>query len=88
MTVTRKLLSPVSRAQAWEVVRAYSPWVQAPTTPETVLRATEISESAELAFWDALIIAAAEQSTADVLYSEDLNHGQTIAGLRVVNPFR
>jgi predicted nucleic acid-binding protein len=88
VTVTRKLRSPVARAQAREVVRAYSPWVLAPTTAETVLRATEIGASAELDFWDALIIAAAEQSGAAVLYSEDLNHGQTVAGIRITNPFR
>jgi predicted nucleic acid-binding protein len=88
VTVTRKLRTPVGRAQARELVRAYGSWVVSPTTPETVLRATELSEAAEIAFWDALIVAAAEQSGADTLYSEDLNDGQVIAGVRVVNPLR
>ena len=59
-----------------------------PTTPETILRATELSEAAGIDFWDALIVAAAEQSGAETLYSEDLNDGQLIAGVRVVNPLR
>ena len=59
-----------------------------PTTPEIVLRATELSETAGIDFWDALIVAAAEQSGAETLYSEDLNDGQLIAGVRVVNPLR
>jgi predicted nucleic acid-binding protein len=88
VTVTRKLRTPVARAQARELVRAYSSWVLSPTTPETVVRATELSEAAEIGFWDALIVAAAEQSGADTLYSEDLNDGQVIAGVRVVNPLR
>ena len=62
VTVTRKLKTPIARAQAREVVRAYAPWVISPTTPETVLRATELSEAAAIDFWDALIVASAEQS--------------------------
>jgi predicted nucleic acid-binding protein len=88
VTVTRKLQTPLARAQAREVVRAYAPWVLSPTTPETILRATELSEAARIDFWDALIVAAAEQSGAETLYSEDLSHGQVIAGVRVVNPLR
>jgi predicted nucleic acid-binding protein len=88
VTVTRKLKTPIARAQAREVVRTYAPWVISPTTPETVLRATELSETAGIDFWDALIVAAAEQSGAETLYSEDLNDGQLIAGVRVVNPLR
>jgi predicted nucleic acid-binding protein len=88
VTVTRKLQTPLARAQAREVVRAYAPWVMSPTTPETILRATELSEAARIDFWDALIVAAAEQSGAETLYSEDLNHGQVIAGVRVLDPLR
>ena len=88
VTVTRKLRTPVAKGQARELVRAYSSWVVSPTTPETVMRATDLSEANEIGFWDALIVAAAEQSGADILYSEDLNDGQVIAGVRVVNPLR
>lgn len=88
VTVTRKLRTPVAKAQARELVRAYSSWVVSPTTAETVIRATELGDAAEIGFWDALIVAAAEQSGADTLYSEDLNDGQVIAGVRVVNPLR
>jgi predicted nucleic acid-binding protein len=88
VTVTRKLQSPIARAQAREVVRAYAPWVVSPTTPGTVLRATELSEASGIDFWDALIVASAEEAGAEILYSEDLNHGQLIAGVRIVNPFR
>lgn len=41
-----------------------------------------------IAYWDAAIIAAAERLEAPVLYSEDLNHGQTYGTVRVENPFR
>jgi predicted nucleic acid-binding protein len=52
-----------------------------------VLHATQIQDRHQLSFWDALIIAAAAQGGADTLLSEDLNPGQIIAGVRVVNPF-
>jgi len=88
VTVTRKLRTPVARANARELVRVYASWVISPTTPDTVIRATELGEMAEIGFWDGLIVAAAEQSGAEVLYSEDLNDGQVIGGVRVVNPLR
>ncbi len=37
--------------------------------------------------WDALIVASAVRSGADRILSEDLNPGQAIAGVTVVNPF-
>jgi predicted nucleic acid-binding protein len=84
VTTTQKLKAP--RANAREIVKAYAPWVQSPTTPETILRASDLSESAQLSFWDALIVAAAEQAGALRLYTEDLDVGQIIAGVRIVNP--
>jgi len=41
-----------------------------------------------LSFWDSLIVASAQQNGCATLYTEDLNHGQTIEKtLRIVNPF-
>ena len=87
VNVTKKLARPVSAAAAREIVRNYAIWVRQPLTPTTVLRASEIGEAYRLSFWDSLILAAAEQEGAAVLLSEDLSHGQTIAGIRVTNPF-
>lgn len=84
VTATQKLKMP--RANAREVVQTYAPWVKYPTTPETILRASDLSASAQLSFWDALIVASAEQAGALQLYSEDLNAGQVIAGVKIVNP--
>lgn len=86
VTVTQKLPATLARASAREVVRLYAPWVREPTTPDTVLRASELAELAGLSFWDALIVAAAEETGATLIYSEDFNAGQTIAGVTLVNP--
>lgn len=86
VNATQKLRTPVARSTAREVVSTYGAWIREPTTTDTVLRATDIAEMAQLSFWDALIVASAEQAGAAQLYSEDLNDGQSIAGVKVINP--
>src|SRR5204862_8008039 len=61
-------------------------WIREPTTADTVTRAIDIVGLAQISFWDALIVASAEQVAATYIYSEDLNPGQTIAGVTIVNP--
>jgi len=87
VNVTQKIKLPLSRSAAREVVRNYTPWVQSLITPGTVLRASEIGEAWQLSFWDSMILAAAEQNQAAQLFSEDMSHGQIIAGIKIVNPF-
>ncbi|HEV2135126.1 MAG TPA: PIN domain-containing protein [Terracidiphilus sp.] len=41
----------------------------------------------KLSWYDSLIVAAALQANCDLLYSEDMQHGQKYGNLRVVNPF-
>ena len=71
---------------AYDVVSAYGAWVREPMSAETVLRATDSADLAQISFRDALIVAAAEQVGAAQLLSEDLNDGQEIAGIKVTNP--
>jgi predicted nucleic acid-binding protein len=84
--VTKKLAAPVAHSTARQVVSSYGAWVLQPTTPVTVTRAIDIAAVAQIQFRDALIVASAEQADATRLYSEDLNAGQTIAGVKIVNP--
>jgi predicted nucleic acid-binding protein len=46
-----------------------------------------LAEDQQLSFYDALIVASAIGAGCDVLYSEDMQHGRTIAGLSIINPF-
>jgi predicted nucleic acid-binding protein len=52
-----------------------------------VLAAIETSRGETISFWDALIVEAAARAGCSRVLSEDLNHGQTIAGVVVENPF-
>lgn len=55
-------------------------------TPEIIKEAIDCSIINKLSFWDALIVVAAESSKCVKLWSEDLNDGQVIRGVRVENP--
>jgi predicted nucleic acid-binding protein len=85
-TVTRKLASPLLKEKARLVVDFFSLWCVA-TTPHEIQEAFRIEDEARIGFWDALIIASAIKSGATRILSEDLNHGQTIAGIQIENPF-
>jgi predicted nucleic acid-binding protein len=50
-------------------------------------RAMEIAVSTNFEIFDCNIIAAAELSGCDVLYTEDMNNGQRIGRVAIVNPF-
>jgi len=50
-------------------------------------QAIDIAGRWKYSFYDALIISSALQAECSILYSEDLQHGQKIGSLRIVNPF-
>ena len=84
--VTRKLASPLPRKDACAVVNHFSQWC-IETGPIEILRAFSIEDQAKISFWDALIVASAVKAGAVRILSEDLHDGQTIAGVRIENPF-
>ncbi|MEZ0327833.1 MAG: PIN domain-containing protein [Fimbriimonas sp.] len=85
INIIRKLgLSP---EQALTHCAGLREFALAPTTLDTARESLLIMGSASLSFRDACIVSAAAQSGCKVLYSEDLNSGQTIAGVKIVNPF-
>jgi predicted nucleic acid-binding protein len=49
--------------------------------------ALRIAERYDYHIYDALILAAALDGDCDLLYSEDMQNGQTIASLTIRNPF-
>ncbi len=55
--------------------------------PALIEEAIDISLLHKLSFWDSLIIAAACFAKCTQLITEDFHHGQTIKGLKIINPF-
>jgi predicted nucleic acid-binding protein len=55
--------------------------------PGDVIAAIELHRLTRISFWDALIVHAARSAGVQALYSEDLQPGAVLGGVRVVNPF-
>ncbi len=87
VNATRKIRTPLPRLAARSVVSIYAPWCVEGTTTADITSAFEIEDAATIGFWDALILAVAVRSGAGRVLSEDLNAGQTIAGITIQNPF-
>ena len=86
VNVTRKIASPLPNDAARLVVNSYATWCME-TTPAEISDAFRIEDESRIRFWDALIVAAASKCGAVRIFSEDLNAQQTIAGVRIENPF-
>lgn len=50
--------------------------------------ALQIRKAHGFSYWDSAVVAAARNLGCDRLYTEDLNHGQMVDGLEIINPFR
>ena len=67
---------------------AMQPLNRVASSPELFEAALNLHDETRCSFYDCLVIAAALQAGANVLYTEDLQHNQLIDGrLRIVNPF-
>ena len=58
-----------------------------PVTSATHAAAVGLARDHSLAFYDALILAAAIEAGCETLFSEDFQHGRRFGDLMVVNPF-
>jgi|ERR1035437_7619195 predicted nucleic acid-binding protein len=58
-----------------------------PLKIQTHLRALEVSKRYGFSIWDGLIVAAAVEARCSNLLTEDLQHGQLVDGVQIVNPF-
>jgi len=87
VTITRKVKQPLSIADARQIIADYrAGWTVFPTVPETVLQAIDGVLQHQLSFWDAMIWAAARLNDVNTIYSEDMQTGQIIEGVRIDNP--
>jgi predicted nucleic acid-binding protein len=59
----------------------------APVTVELHQTAIKIARRQNFSIYDSLIVAAAQHTGCQVLYSEDFQHGQRVDQLTIRNPF-
>ncbi len=54
----------------------------------TIRKALNISEKYKYSYYDSLIISSALENNCNILYTEDMHHGQNIENiLKIINPF-
>ena len=82
---TRRLLPPVEAARriAW-----YAAWTLHEPGRSDLLAAIALHVSLTISFWDAMILQSARRLGCGILWTEDLTHGQSYAGVIVRDPFR
>jgi predicted nucleic acid-binding protein len=85
--VIRKPDRPLTPARALEWIEELERQPCAAIDASLVKIAIEMSLDHRIAYWDGAILAAAERLGAEIVYTEDLNHGQSYGPVQVINPF-
>jgi predicted nucleic acid-binding protein len=86
---TGKFAKPLSAAEAQLYLsRVLMPLCEVFPDSALYAQALSISEEAGLSFYDSLIVGSAVTAGCKTLWTEDLQHGGQLRGLRIRNPFR
>lgn len=79
---------PLTPHEAFSWVERFAQLPLVPVDARLVMQGIVIAERYRISHWGGSIVAAAEALSAEVLYTEDLSHGQMYGSVRVVDPFR
>ena len=80
-------LKPGAGDEARAEVRDLLAWNPVVVDAAVIERGWKLQDRYQLPFWDSLIVAAAKTASAGFLLTEDLQDGQKLDGVEVVNPF-
>jgi predicted nucleic acid-binding protein len=81
-----RIAAPLSEAARF--VRSARRWCRAHTGYAETVKALQLRERFGFQWYDALIVSSAVNAGCAVFLSEDMQHGQIIEGLRIMNPFQ
>jgi predicted nucleic acid-binding protein len=87
VTITRKVATPLPADRAAQIIGDLGHWAVHTPGVEDVLAAITLHQRHRLSFWDAMILTSAERLDCTIVWSEDLNPGQSYATVKVRNPF-
>jgi len=88
VNLRRKVRRPLDAKAVRDIIADYLTWQVIVNGGDSILEAIDLESRHQIAFWDALVVQAAQVSGAEILYSEDLSDGQTYGSVRVINPLR
>ncbi len=71
-----------------DIIRSLERLETVVVSPMLIKEAIDCSLINRLSFWDALIVVTAESAHCEILWTEDLNHGQVIRGVLIENPLK
>jgi len=84
----RRFSQPMQASEAEHYLRTvFQPLLSVHSSQALYAEALHLQGQSGLAWYDALIVSAAIQARCEVLFTEDLQHGQRFGGLQVRNPF-
>jgi len=86
INLRRKTSPALSAEEVRTLIHDYLSWEIVINSAESVLSALDLEARYKISFWDALVLQAADDAGAAILYSEDLAAGQTYGDIHVVNP--
>lgn len=87
VNLRRKVVRPLDGKATRDIIADYLTWQVIVNGGASILEAIDLEARYQISFWDALVVQAAQASSAEVLYSEDLSDGQRYGSVRVINPF-
>lgn len=87
VAATRKLRPGLGQSLARADVQDLMAWRPIVLDEAMVKDAWHLEDRFGLSYWDALIVAAAREAGCDHLLTEDLQHGQDLDGVMVIDPF-
>ncbi|HTW56721.1 MAG TPA: PIN domain-containing protein [Terriglobales bacterium] len=80
-------VKPAASNEARAEVRDLLAWNPVVVDAAVIERGWKLQDRYQLSFWDSLIVAAAKTASCGFLLSEDLQDGQKLDGVEIVNPF-
>lgn len=87
VVVTSKLDPGLEPRTARDDIRDLEAWSPLPIDGDLLDAGWEIEDRYGFSWWDSLIVAAAQRLGCTTLLTEDLQHGQTLGDVEVLDPF-
>ncbi len=88
VTSTTRVKPPLASGEVVAILEDLSDWMIYSPGADDVIEAFQSCLRFKISFWDAMIVHAARQVEATVLWTEDLSDGQDYGGVVARNPFK
>jgi predicted nucleic acid-binding protein len=87
VSATGRLRPALTPSEAASETSALAQWRLHEPVRSDLLSAIDLHQRLRVSFWDAMVLQSALRMGCQTLWTEDLSHGQSYAGVTVKNPF-